>query len=303
MAVVTLDGAFAEVNPALCRILGRSTDWLVGHGITDVLDDPDAGIDRTMRAQAKTGPDHTVTREHQMIRSDGQRIWVEHSVGLLNDTGGEPAAYVSQFVDVTEARQARERLRFLAGHDALTELLNRRELIAQIDALLTRTPRTGTNVAVLFIDLDGLKPINDAYGHAAGDTVIAVVARRLHDSVRADDIVARIGGDEFVVVLTSPRTLDDATHVAAKIHEQVAVPVHTDAGELSVTLSIGLAMVEPGDNSDSALHRADAALYQAKQQGRARTVTHTSDTAPTAGQRWTPSSAALPDHALRMTDN
>lgn len=274
MAVETLDRSYAEVNPALCRMLGRSQSWLLGHRVVDVMDDPDADVDATMRARVLAGPDSSVTQEHQMTRSDGERIWVEHSIGLVRDRGGTPVHFVSQFIDVTEARRARERLRFLASHDSLTELINRRELLARVEELLTRRPRTGLNVAVLFLDLDQLKQVNDTHGHAAGDEVITTVARRLREAVRRDDLVARIGGDEFVVVLTTIGSIDDAAGIAALIHRRVEAPVDVGGDELPVTLSIGLALVEPGDEPHTALRRADTALYRAKEQGRARTVVY-----------------------------
>ena len=207
-----------------------------------------------------------------MLRSDGRHIWVEQSIGVLHDSSGEVTSFVCQFVDVTQARQAREQLQFLATHDPLTNLVNRRELITEIDERLTHEPRAGVNVAVLFIDVDGLKSINDTYGHLVGDGVIATVAQRLRRSVRHADVVARMGGDEFVIVLTAITTLDDAGRVAAKIHAQFNAPIHTGDHTIPITLSIGLTLIAPGDNADTALTRADTALYQAKNEGRNRTV-------------------------------
>lgn len=290
MALMSLQRSFTEVNPALCRILGAEPDWLLGRGVVDVLTEADAELDRRMRdhllagaegfagpetlagAESLTARDNFVSWEHQMLRSDGRHIWVEQSIGVLHDSSGEVTSFVCQFVDVTQARQAREQLRFLATHDPLTNLVNRRELITEIDERLTHEPRAGVNVAVLFIDVDGLKSINDTYGHLVGDGVIATVAQRLRRSVRHADVVARMGGDEFVIVLTAITTLEDAGRVAAKIHAQFNAPIHTGDHTIPITLSIGLTLIAPGDNADTALTRADTALYQAKNEGRNRTV-------------------------------
>jgi diguanylate cyclase (GGDEF)-like protein/PAS domain S-box-containing protein len=272
MAVVGLNREFLEVNTALCQLLGRSEAWLLSHSMQDVLDPLDDDVDRRLRAQLLSGLIPSLTRDHQMIRSDGERVLVEQSIGLLRDDEGRATAYVSQFNDVTEARQARDQLRFLATHDSLTELLNRRELVTRISGVLGRTPRTGINVGVLFIDLDGLKPVNDTYGHVVGDEVIVTVARRIREQVRANDVLARFGGDEFVLVLPAVHTVNDVERIAAGLHDVVERPMSIEGYEITMTLSIGVAVVHPGQDPDVALKQADAALYRAKREGKARTA-------------------------------
>jgi diguanylate cyclase (GGDEF)-like protein len=207
-----------------------------------------------------------------MIRSDGRRVLVEQSIGLLRDQAGHPSGYVSQFVDVTESRQARDRLRFLATHDSLTELLNRRELVARAAGILGQTPRTGENVGVLFADIDQLKPINDSLGHGIGDEVITTVAQRIRQQVRTSDVVARFGGDEFVLVLPAVHTEQDVLRIAEQIHDEVRRPMRVEGHDVSATLSIGAVMVRPGTPPEDAFRRADQALYRAKREGRDRTV-------------------------------
>jgi diguanylate cyclase (GGDEF)-like protein/PAS domain S-box-containing protein len=272
MAVVNLQRGFVQVNPALCRLLGRSEQWLLEHGLSDVMDPVDDDLDRRLRALVLTGVDSAPVRDHQMIRSDGERVLVEQSIGLLRDDSGRASGYVSQFVDVTEARAARDQLRFLATHDSMTALFNRHELVSRISGILSKRPRTGINVGVLFIDLDGLKPVNDTYGHAVGDAVIVTVADRIRSRVRSDDVLARFGGDEFVLVLPAIHTVGNAERIAASLHEVVAAPMEIEGHSIVMTLSIGVALVEPGDNADAALRQADAALYRAKRQGKACTV-------------------------------
>ncbi len=272
MAVVGLDQRFLQVNSALCRLLLRSEEWLLDHRVKDVVDAADEAITRPIRSAVMSGAVRSGAVEHQMMRSDGSRIWVDQSIGLLRDEDGSPTAFVCQFNDVTEPRRARHQLQFLATHDVLTELVNRRELVSTVTTLLDNEPRTGRNVALLFIDLDGLKQINDTFGHAVGDDVIVGVARRIRDEVRESDTVARFGGDEFVVVLPRIHTVEDAERLAEKIQTAVAAPLMIDGVGVHVSLSIGIAVATPGEDADEALRRADAALYRAKRSGRARTV-------------------------------
>ena len=272
MAVIGLSREFVEVNPALCALLGRSEQWLLSRGMHDVLDPVDDDLDRRLRAQILAGLSPSLTRDHQMIRSDGERVLVEQSIGLLHDERGQATAYVSQFADVTEAREAREQLRFLATHDSLTELLNRRELVTRIAGVLGQTPRTGVNVGVLFIDLDNLKAINDSNGHAVGDQVIVTVAQRIRSQIRTNDVLARFGGDEFVLVLPAIHSSEDAERIASSLHSVVEMPIEAEGRLVAITLSIGVAVVRPGEDPDVAMRQADAALYRAKREGRARTV-------------------------------
>ena len=274
MAVVGLDREFLQVNPALCRLLGRTEDWLLGRSVSDVLDPLDDDLDRRLRSQVLAGLVTSMTRDHQMIRSDGERVLVEQSIGLLRDEQGQATAYVSQFADVTEARATREQLRFLATHDSLTELLNRRELVTRISGVLAQTPRTGIHVGVLFIDLDGLKSVNDTYGHAVGDEVIVTVARRIRDRVRGNDVLARFGGDEFVLVLPAIHTVDDVLRICVELHRSVEQPMVIGELAIVMTMSVGVVVVSPGEDPDTALREADAALYRAKREGRARTVVY-----------------------------
>jgi len=272
MAVVSLDRGFLEVNPALCQMLDRDEEWLLSRRIVDVIDAADDALDLRTRAAILSGHEDALTHEQRLIRADGSIVWVDHSIGLLRDDDGIPRGYVSQFVNVTEAREAREELRFMATHDSLTRLVNRPELLAQMDRLLARSPRTGLNIAALFVDLDRLKAINDAYGHAVGDSVIIEVAARLRSQVRSGDLVARLGGDEFVVLLPAIHSIEDADAIAGKIHAVVASPMSVGDETLTVTVSIGVALAEAGQRAERILELADRALYEAKRSGRARTV-------------------------------
>lgn len=267
MAVVDLERRLVEVNAALCRMLGREPSWLLAHGLADIVHPSDEAIDLRLRDEVLSSPSTSATHEMRLVRRDRATVWVQHSVGLLRDEAGVPLSYVSQFVNVTEAREAREALHFLATHDPLTQLLNRRELLARMSTVLGHPARAGRRLAVLFADLDGLKAINDTFGHGAGDRLIAEAGARIARQVRDDDLAARIGGDEFVVVLPAVGSLDDALLVAAKVRDAIVEPVVISGQPLPVGVSIGVALAEEGEDATVVLQRADAALYRAKRSG------------------------------------
>ncbi len=274
MAVVDLDRRFVEVNPALCRMVVRDEGWLRGHRISDIIDPADDHLDVQSRADLLAGGARSTTTTKRLVATDGSRIIVNHSIGLLKDERGRPLSFVSLFVDITEAHAAQERLEFLASHDPLTEVDNRAGLMSHLRRALTRTPRTGNGVAVLYIDLDSLTAVNDSMGHAAGDRLIVRVAEAVRGQVRPGDHVARIGGDEFVVALVGIRGPIDAETVAAKIHASLAKPFTIDGRPVTTSVSIGIAVAHDGDNVDHLLARADQAMYSAKKAGRDTTVVH-----------------------------
>jgi len=197
-------------------------------------------------------------------------VWVQHAISLLRDEHGQPQSYVSQMVNVTEAREAREALHYMATHDSLTQLLNRRELIARVAQVLAHAPRAGARLAILFADLDGLKPVNDTFGHAAGDELIIEAAHRISALLRDGDIAARVGGDEYVIALPEVGGHEDARSVALKIRDALAEPLKIGGYAVPVGISVGIALAEPSDDPSAVIRRADAALYRAKKSGRNR---------------------------------
>ncbi|MCS5691431.1 GGDEF domain-containing protein [Cyanobium sp. FGCU-6] len=159
-----------------------------------------------------------------------------------------------------------------ARTDDLTGLLNRREALGRIDRLTTGEHRRGQREALLFCDLDRFKGTNDHYGHAAGDLVLCAVAERIRGFLRAEDLAARVGGDELLVVLRGVQCKENALTIAEKIRSAVQEPVLTPAGAVQVSLSIGVTLVAPGEGTDALIARADAAMYEAKQEGRNRVI-------------------------------
>ena len=165
-------------------------------------------------------------------------------------------------------------LEYQASHDALTGLLNRHELTDRLDAQLTEAAATGRRMAVLFCDVDRLKFVNDELGHAAGDAMLLATAQRLASSVRASDLVARVGGDEFVILLDGVEGEEEAVRIAEAIRRRAAEPVLFETANVSTTVSIGILLTRTGASVDAVLRDADAALYAAKAAGRDRVAVH-----------------------------
>ncbi len=267
MALVDLDRHFRQVNPALCRLLGRDEAWLLSHPLCDLLGPEQDTADLAARVELRTGTQGVTLPEQRIARPDGQDVWIDRIIGVLRNRAGEPVGYVEQFADITEAHEARRLLRFLADHDPMTGLHNRRAVIDEVAAILAHPVRSGQAMAMLFIDLDDFKPVNDRLGHAAGDALLTEVAHRIRRATRRGDLVARIGGDEFLVFLTALRDTADAGLTAHKLLEAISAPVLLGDDEVHVTASIGVCAATTGDATDTVLERADTAMYEAKRAG------------------------------------
>ena len=258
-----VDFILVYANRAACEWLGMDVEHVHGARLREILpgieatdlmslliDTADTG--RTMTIDAFLYPRDTGSRW-----IDVRAVQVEEQISLA-------------WRDVTEQRTVSLLLERRARTDDLTSLLNRKEVIERIDAL---TSRTGQRIAVLSCDIDWFKTVNDIHGHAAGDSVLQTVAERIRGCLRSgDDLAARIGGDELLVVLHGVRDLDDAVAVAEKLRRRTAEPIHTAAGPITVTLSIGVTLAHPSESTDAMLARADAAMYQAKNWGRNQVV-------------------------------
>jgi diguanylate cyclase (GGDEF)-like protein len=273
-----VDFVYGDANDAACRANHLSRDELIGRNLLSLL--PEHGTSGLLAQYAQvveTGEALALDDEPFTSPFDGvQRRYDNRAVRV-----GDGVSFTWR--DVTERYLLRQQLREQADSDQLTGVANRRQLSRRINELTAHAPRTGHRLAVLYCDLDHFKDVNDAHGHAAGDVVLTSVAVAIRGAVRDHDLVARLGGDEFVVLLDGVRGLDDATAVAEKILAAVRVPVQI--GETTVTpgASIGIALLEPGEDEDYVIARADAALYAAKDAGRNRAVaapTSTTDPVP-----------------------
>jgi diguanylate cyclase (GGDEF)-like protein/PAS domain S-box-containing protein len=204
------------------------------------------------------------------VSTDSRIRWVRARGQLILDEAGEVRGMRGTCQDITERIEAQEALTHNALHDPLTGLPNRSLLLDRIEVALARSARIGKSVAVLFLDLDRFKLINDSRGHAAGDVVLRAVADRLRAAVRPSDTVGRLGGDEFVVICEDGVAVWEATVLGERLIRTLEESFEVEGGEVFVTVSVGIAIAEPATSADELLRDADVAMYQAKQRGRAR---------------------------------
>jgi len=207
--------------------------------------------------------------EYRVVGRDGRVTWIASRGRTIVDASGRPCRMIGVSQDITERKRQEEHARYLAHHDTLTGLPNRRLLEDRLRQALYTAERRGESVAVMMIDLDNFKQVNDLLGHRAGDAVLAEAARRVGACVRRADTLARHGGDEFVVVVAGSRAAQDARIVAEKILRELQAPFAVEGREFAIGASIGVS-VFPGDAGDgeALLRNADVAMYRAKQSGR-----------------------------------
>ncbi|HEX5825389.1 MAG TPA: sensor domain-containing diguanylate cyclase [Candidatus Limnocylindrales bacterium] len=270
---VTDGGRLAYMSPQVTGILGYRPDELV--------DDPELWPSRLHpddRAAALAAyAEHWQTgeplrAEYRMLARNGAEVWVrDEAYAIADDTQSGRRVSQGLLVDVTDRKRLESKLMHDALHDPLTGLANRVLFRDHLERALMRLGRTPGTVAVLFVDLDDFKRVNDSYGHAAGDTILAQVAERLAGAVRADDVVGRQSGDEFAVLLSQIRNVDEAIASADRILGELRRPIQLGAHSIAVGGSIGIALTsERGAVAEDLLTQADAAMYAAKADGKGR---------------------------------
>ena len=268
--VVVADRArrILEVNRAFETITGFSREDMLGKRFTTLASrrhDPSLfrRILESLRAQGYWQGELWSQRRNREIYP----LWL--SLSLIRDDRGRLEHIVAMFSDISENKANQARIQYMAHHDFLTGLPNRFLLDDRLAQQLVGARRNGTRFAVLFIDLDRFKIVNDTLGHRVGDRLLCAVAERIQELVRPTDTVSRQGGDEFIVLLADIAAPADAAHVACRIQQVLSEPCFVDDHELLVTPSIGIAIgPDDGDDSDTLLKQADLAMYQVKQQGR-----------------------------------
>jgi diguanylate cyclase (GGDEF)-like protein/PAS domain S-box-containing protein len=274
MALVAPDGRFLRVNRTLCEFTGWSGPELLEKTFQEIThpDDLDADVDQTKLLLA--GEISDFKKEKRYVRPDGTVVWAALSVSLVRDVAGEPLHFVSHIEDVTERKRAHEELERLASDDPLTGLLNRRRFDEELEHELKRLGREhDRHAALLVLDIDRFKLVNDSLGHRAGDDVLCAIARTLRHRLRSTDVIARLGGDEFAALLLDLHDARDATEIASELATAIASQsILTGGDATSVTVSIGIVVLDHTTNEREidTLVRADNAMYRAKRAGRNR---------------------------------
>jgi diguanylate cyclase (GGDEF)-like protein/PAS domain S-box-containing protein len=278
MAMIDLDGHIIRANPALGAIVGQAPTTLTGTSAHDLIhpEQRDAGA-AEMRQLMDTGSEG-YRIETRYLHCDEREVWVSVSVSCVCDDENRPLYLIAQVEDVTEHRALRERLAYAAIHDPLTALPNRELFMDRLEMTLRRCGRTQGTVAVMFLDIDRFKLINDSLGHDVGDRILCAVADRLCAVMRESDTLARFGGDEFTVLCADVNDENDALEVAQRLVMAMREPLALPSGETFVSLSVGIALSGNGPESGAELLRnADVAMYRAKERGPARIEIYATD--------------------------
>lgn len=257
-----------KVNRAFTKVTQYSADEIVGNTPRMLSSGRhDADFFRAMW-QGIENFDHW-QGEISNRRKNGEIYPEWLSISAVRDASGKLTNYVGMFSDITDRKAAEARIEFLAYHDALTSLPNYQLLRDRLELAMPYAERSKAKVALLYLDLDNFKMVNDTLGHSIGDTLLKCVAARLRECVEDTDTISRQGGDEFLIMLTDVYDGDDIAAVASKILEQLARPFSIDQHELTASLSIGMAVYpDDGSDFDTLLKKADTAVFQAKQAGR-----------------------------------
>jgi diguanylate cyclase (GGDEF)-like protein/PAS domain S-box-containing protein len=266
------EGRFLEVNDALCASTRYTRDELQTMTITAIAHPEDAGETLELVRRLTNGDMDSLQGESRLLDADGNVVWTAFSTSVVRDAGGRPLYRIAQIQDITERKRFEGQLQHLADHDPVTALFNRRRLEEELARELAAAERYGTGGAVLALDLDNFKYVNDTLGHSAGDQLIADVADILRGRLRRTDTVGRLGGDEFAIVMphadeSQARSL--AEDLLAAIRNEAVVT--TAKGSRRTTASIGIALFpHPSDQItvEELLVEADIAMYDAKEAGR-----------------------------------
>ena len=266
VAITTPAGVLLSVNPLLGRLLGRDHDELIGRALFAVCHPDDLASAQAACVGLNQGADRTRELECRLVHVDGRAVSVRVNTAKLLDDTGAASHLVMHIEDITAHHALTDDLLHRALHDPLTGLPNRDLLRDKLVQALARHERTGQPLTLLYLDLDHFKTINDTYGHATGDAVLAEVARRLTATLRAGDSAARFGGDEFVMICENTDR-HQAIHIAARITADLAAPHHINSHGAVATVPVSVGSATTTHESRSAaelMHAADVAMYQAK---------------------------------------
>jgi len=275
MAIVAPNGAWLKVNKALCAIVGYSEQELMSKTFQDITHPDDLNEDLMLVNRLLAGHIDTYQMEKRYLHRDGHIIHVLLSVSLVRDQEENPLFFISQIQDITQRKRLESELSRMAREDELTKVYNRRHFLELSNREVLRGNRFKESQAVLMIDIDHFKRINDTYGHETGDIVLRAMAEECSHSLRSVDVFGRLGGEEFAALLLNTDS-QIARMLAERIRQRIEdFAVETPQGPVKFTISIGLAtFTEANLPLEVLLKKADEALYEAKKTGRNKVVTH-----------------------------
>jgi diguanylate cyclase (GGDEF)-like protein/PAS domain S-box-containing protein len=261
------DDRFTYANGATAAITGYGREEFLRLGFWDIVHPDFRPLVQARGLAGERGEGGPLRYEIKIVRKGGEERWLDYTAGLI-DFAGKPAVLGTAF-DITERKRAEDQIKSLAYHDALTGLPNRLLFTDRLSLAVSQAARHNQHLAVLFLDMDRFKVINDSLGHSLGDRLLQAVAERLQACVREADTVARLGGDEFTLLLPGVAHPEDVARVAEKILEALKQPFKTEGRELFCTVSMGISLFpEDGGDAETLVKNADTAMYRAKEQGR-----------------------------------
>jgi diguanylate cyclase (GGDEF)-like protein/PAS domain S-box-containing protein len=272
MALVTPEGRWLQVNDSLCKLLGYSEQELMTIDYLNVLHPGDLSPALANFKDLLRGKIPSCHMEKRYLHKSGHEVWGLWSASLAQDAHSRTPNLIFQIQDITDRKQAEERLHHDAFHDALTGLPNRALFTDHVKLAIARLQRRADQIfAVLYLDLDRFKVINDSLGHMGGDQLLVGIARRLESCLRPGDTIARIGGDEFTILLEDIGDGSTVTQIAERIQSEVSAPFNLSGREVFSTVSMGIALSSKEyERPEDILRDADTAMYRAKTMGKAR---------------------------------
>jgi diguanylate cyclase (GGDEF)-like protein/PAS domain S-box-containing protein len=278
MALVDLDGRFLKVNAAFCRITGYSEDEMLARTFADITFGDDVAVSMDAARRMRAAEISNFEMEKRYVRKDGGIVWVQLNVSMVHDATGAPVHQVAQAQDITHRKAMEAGLLKRALRDSLTGLPNRPAFVERLQEAFASGKRGGRGFAVLYLDLDRFKEVNDTLGHAAGDRLLQEVAARLKGAVRDTDFIARFGGDEFAILQTDLNDPADTGVLAVKLTKLLAAAYQIGGNDVLVSASTGISFYGTGvADPEAMLTQADLALYRAKAAGRDQYCFHSTE--------------------------
>lgn len=267
IAVLDLEGRRLYNSPSYRQFFGGQDDLIGTNSFVEVHSDDRDGVIQVFRDTVQTGVGHQI--EYRFVRPDGQIHHMESRGDVIRDGDGKVVSVIVVSQDITERKRMEARMQRLAHYDVLTDLPNRALMSDRLQQAMGQVRRDGGLLAVMFLDLDRFKPVNDALGHEVGDLLLVQVAQRLQGCVKREtDTVSRIGGDEFVILLASIKEANEAAVVAGKVLQALNEPFMVGQHQISISSSVGIAVYPlHGDDMKQLIKHADRAMYHAKDAG------------------------------------